>query len=88
MRLRLAVVQPSRAQYPKRSRLTTFFPNVPILFSYLMVVGAIDWNICPEVLGITNSSIARGHPPSAIEPLVIRMTKGQMFQSVAPEAIK
>jgi hypothetical protein len=29
-----------------------------------MVVGAIDWNICPEVL---------------------EMTKGQKFQSVAPE---
>ena len=22
-----------------------------ILFSYLMIAGAIDWNICPEVLG-------------------------------------
>ena len=38
-----------------------------ILFSYLMIVGAIDWNICTEVLG---------------------MTKGQMFQSIAPETIK
>ena len=37
------------------------------LFSYLMVADAIDWNICPEVLG---------------------MTKGQMFQSIAPEIIK
>jgi len=26
-----------------------------------MVAGAIDWNICPEVLGMTNGSIARGH---------------------------
>jgi hypothetical protein len=38
-----------------------------IIFSYLMVAGAINWNICPEVLGIT---------------------KGQMFQSIAPETIK
>jgi hypothetical protein len=38
-----------------------------ILFSYLMVVGAIDWNICPEAQ---------------------EMTKGQMFQSIAPETIK
>jgi len=29
--------------------------------------GCKDWNICPEVLG---------------------MTKGQMFQSIAPETIK
>jgi hypothetical protein len=32
-----------------------------ILFSYLMVVGAIDWNICPEVMGMTKGSITRGH---------------------------
>jgi hypothetical protein len=32
-----------------------------------MVAGALDWNICPEVVGIT---------------------KGQMFLSIAPEAIK
>jgi hypothetical protein len=38
-----------------------------IVLSYLMGVGAIDWNICPAVLG---------------------MTKGQMFQSIAPETIK
>jgi hypothetical protein len=38
-----------------------------VVFSYLMVAGAIDWNICPEVLG---------------------MTKGQMFQSIAPETTK
>jgi hypothetical protein len=59
-----------------------------ILFSYLMVAGAIDWNICPEVLGMTKGSIARGHRPSAIEPLVIPRIKGQMFQSIAPETIK
>jgi hypothetical protein len=47
---------------------------VLILFSYLMVAGAIDWNICPEVLGMTKGSIARGHRPSAIEPLVIPRT--------------
>jgi hypothetical protein len=43
-----------------------------------VVAGAIDWNICPLVLGMTNGSIAlgpqgfiaRGHRPSAIEPLV------------------
>jgi hypothetical protein len=33
-----------------------------------MVADAIDWNICPEFLGMTESSIARGHRPSAIEP--------------------
>ena len=59
-----------------------------ILFSYLMVAGAIDWNICPEVLGITNGYIARGHRSSAIEPLVTPRTKWQMFQSIAPETIK
>jgi hypothetical protein len=32
-----------------------------------MVAGAIDWNICPVVVGIT---------------------KGQMFLSIAPETIK
>jgi len=26
-----------------------------------MVAGAIDWNICPEVLRMTKGSIARGH---------------------------
>jgi hypothetical protein len=52
-----------------------------------MVAGAIDWNICPEVLGMTKGSIARGHRPSTIEPLVIPSTKGQMFQSIAPETI-
>jgi len=54
-----------------------------ILFSYLMVAGAIDRNIFPEVLGMTKGSIARGHWPSAIEPMVIPWTKGQMFQSIA-----
>jgi hypothetical protein len=53
-----------------------------------MVVGATDWNICPEVLGMTKGSIARGHWPSEIEPLVIHRAKGQMFQSIAPETIK
>ena len=62
-----------------------------------MVAGAIDWHICPEVLGMTKGSIARGHRPPeieplvwprAIEPLVIPRTKGQMFQSIAPETIK
>jgi hypothetical protein len=59
-----------------------------ILFSYLMAAGAIDWNICPEVLGMTNGSIARGHRPSAIKHLFIPRTSGQMFQSIAPETIK
>jgi hypothetical protein len=58
------------------------------LFSYLMVAGAIDWNICPKVLGMTKGSIAQGHRPSSIEPMVIPRTKGQMFQSIAPETIK
>jgi hypothetical protein len=60
----------------------------PTLFSYLMVAGAIDWNICPEVLGMTKGFSARGHRPSAIEPLVIPRTKWQMFQFIAPETIK
>jgi hypothetical protein len=37
-----------------------------IIFSYLMVAGAINWNICPEVLGITKGqmfqSIASFYP--------------------------
>jgi hypothetical protein len=53
-----------------------------------MVAGAIDWNICPEVLGMAKGFIARGHRLSAIEPLVIPRTKGQMFQSIAPATIK
>ena len=53
-----------------------------------MFAGAIEWNICPEVLGMTKGSIARGHRPSAIERLVIPRAKGQMFQSIAPETIK
>ena len=61
-----------------------------IIFSYLMVAGAINWNIFPEVLGMTKGSIARGHRhrPRAIEPLVIPRTSGQLFQSIAPETIK
>ena len=53
-----------------------------------MVAGAIDWNICPEALGMTKGSIARGHRLSAIESLVIPRTKGQMFQSITSETIK
>ena len=54
-----------------------------------MVTGAIDWHICPEVLGMTKGYCARGHRPSAIEHLVIPRTKGKMFQSIAaPETIK
>ena len=53
-----------------------------------MVADAIDWNVCPAVLGMTKGSIARGNRPSAIEPLVIPRTKGHMFQSIAPETIK
>jgi hypothetical protein len=26
-----------------------------------MVAGAIDWNICPEVLGMTNGQMFHGH---------------------------
>ena len=48
----------------------------------------IDWNICPEVLGMTKGSIARGHRPSANRTFGHPMTKGQMFQSIAPETIK
>jgi hypothetical protein len=53
-----------------------------------MATGEIDWNICPEVLGMIKDSIAGGHRPSAIEPLVIPRTKEQMFQSIAHETIK
>jgi hypothetical protein len=53
-----------------------------------MVAGSIDWNIYPEVLGMTKGFIARGHRPSAIEPLVITRAKGKMFQSIAHETIK
>ena len=42
-----------------------------------MVSGAIDWNICPLVLGMTKGSIVRGH-----------RTSGQIFQSIAPATIK
>jgi len=48
-------------------RIVSLIWYISILFSYLMVAGAIDWNICSEVL---------------------RMTKGQTFQSSAPETIK
>jgi hypothetical protein len=46
-----------------------------------MGVDAIDQSICPEVLGMTKCSIALGHE-------VLGMTKGQMYQSIAPESIK
>ena len=39
-----------------------------------MVSGAIDWNICPLVLGMTKGSIALCRWPRAIEPLVISNT--------------
>ena len=32
-------------------------PEPPIVFSYLMVAGAIDWNICPEVLSMTKGQM-------------------------------
>ena len=62
-----------------------------------MVSGAIDWNICPLVLGMTKArghlgmtkgSIALGLWPRAIEPLVIPRTSGKIFQSTAPATIK
>ena len=37
---------------------------------------------------MSKDSIARGHRPGAIGPLVIPRTKGQMFQSIAPATIK
>jgi hypothetical protein len=53
-----------------------------------MVSGAIDWNICPLVLGMTKDYIALGRWPRAIEHLVIPRTSGQIFQSIAPVTIK
>ena len=53
-----------------------------------MVSGAIDWNICPLVLGMTKDYIALGRWSHAIEPLVIPRTLGQIFQSIAPATIK
>ena len=41
-----------------------------------MGVDAIDQSICPEVLGMTKCSIARGQRPNAIEHLVIPSTEG------------
>ena len=49
-----------------------------ILYSYLMGVDAIDQTICPEVLGMTKCSIARGQRPNAIEHWVIPSTEGQI----------
>ena len=40
------------------------------------------------VLGMTKGYIALGRCPRAIEPLVIPMTSGQIFQSIAPATIK
>ena len=39
-----------------------------------MVSGAIDWNICSLVFGMTKGSITLGRWPRAIEPLVIPAT--------------
>ena len=49
-----------------------------MLINIIQLFNAIDWNICPAVLGMTKGSIAA----------VLGMTKGQMFQSIAPETIK
>ena len=57
----------SSCKFNYHTIMTMTAPYNEIVFSYLMVAGAIDWNVCPEVLG---------------------MTKGQMFQSIAPETIK
>jgi hypothetical protein len=40
--------------------------NKLLVFSYLMVAGAIDWNICPEVLGMAKGYIALEGWPRAI----------------------
>ena len=44
-----------------------------------MVAGAIDWNICPEVLGMTKGSIPK---------VLLHETSGKIFQSIAPATIK
>jgi hypothetical protein len=36
------------------------FSYFSFIFSYLMVAGAIDWNICPEVLGMNIGSMVSG----------------------------
>jgi hypothetical protein len=62
-----------------------FMSKTAIVFSYLMVAGAIDWNICPEVVGMTKGSIiAQDHRPIAIEPLVIPRTSGQIDWNICP----
>jgi hypothetical protein len=38
-----------------------------IVFSYLMVAGAIDWNICPEVLGMTTGQMFQSIAPETIK---------------------
>jgi hypothetical protein len=53
-----------------------------------MVSGAIDWNICPLVLGMTKGYIALGRWPRAIEHLVFPRTSRQIFQSIAPATIE
>jgi hypothetical protein len=37
--------------------MTMTAPYNEIVFSYLMVAGAIDWNVCPEVLGMTKGQM-------------------------------
>jgi hypothetical protein len=42
-------------------------PYNEIVFSYLMVAGAIDWNICPEVLGMTKGQMFLSTAPETIK---------------------
>jgi hypothetical protein len=53
-----------------------------------MGMDAIDQTICPEVLGMTKCSIARGQRLNAIEHLVIPRTEGQIVWSIASTPIK
>jgi hypothetical protein len=60
------------------------FPSIndADLDAFLEVIDCVEkcqdaWNICHKVLGMTKGFIARGHRPSAIEPLVIPRTKGK-----------
>jgi hypothetical protein len=52
-----------------------------ILFSYLMVAGAIDWNICPGVLGMTKGSDGLG-----LEPTIYR-TRGKHRNNYNTDAV-
>jgi hypothetical protein len=43
-----------------------------------MVAGAIDWNICPLVLGMTKGSIARGQDQRENVPVLLHLGIGHL----------